>query len=72
MLGVISVRKKKYSEQIMKVRMVKYYLITNSFKCDWCEKEKQFGGKGPNNHDTHYHNKPMMFQVSLVLERSKF
>ena len=42
LLGVISVRKKRHSEQMMKVHMVKYYSISNSFKFDWCEKEKQF------------------------------
>ena len=44
-LGVISVRKKKHSEQRMKVHMVKYYSISNSFKCDWWEKENYFGEK---------------------------
>ena len=47
MLGVISVTKKKHSEKMMKVHMVKYYSISNSFKCDWCQKEKLFWGKWP-------------------------
>ena len=37
-LGGISVRKKKHSEQRMKVHMVKYYSISNTFKCDWWQK----------------------------------
>ena len=72
-LGVVSVRKKKHSEQRIKVQMVKYFSISNTFKCDWWEKEKQFGGKRPNkNHNTNHHNKPVMFQVWLVLEIIKF
>ena len=69
MSGVISVRQKKHSEQMMKVHMVKYYSISNSFKCDWWEKEKQFGGKRPKkNHDNNYHNKPVS---SLACARNK-
>ena len=64
MLGVISVRKKKHSEQMMKVHMVKHYSISNSLKCDGLEKEKTiWGEKAQKNHDTNYHNKPVMFQV---------
>ena len=66
MYGMISVRKKKHSEQMMKVHMVKYYSISNSFKYDWWEKEKQFGGKRPKkNHDTNYHNKPVIGVISV-------
>ena len=69
LLGVISVRKKKHSENRRKVHIVKYYSISNTFKYDWWGKEKQFGGKRPNkNHNTNYHNKPVMFQVWLVLK----
>ena len=72
-LGVISVRKKKHSEQRMRVHMVKYYSISNTFKCDWWEKRNNLGGKRPNkNHNTNYHNIPVVFQVWLVLEISKF
>ena len=46
MLGVISVRKKKHSEQMMKVHMVKYYSISNSFNVIDERKKKNLGGKG--------------------------
>ena len=65
MLGVNSVRKKKHFEQMMKVHMVKYCSISNSLNVIDVR-------KGPKNHDINYHNKPVMFKVSLELEIGKF
>ena len=49
---------------MMKVHMVKCYLILNILNCDGCKKEKQLWGQRPKtNHDTHFYNKPVMFQV---------
>ena len=58
MFGVISVRKKKHSEQMMKVHMV---IVLNVID----ERKKNYlGEKGPKkNYDTNYHNKHVMFQV---------
>ena len=60
---MISVRMKKYSEQMMKVHMVKTKSISNILKCDWWEKEKQFGGKRPKKSNTNHHNKPLMCDI---------
>ena len=70
MLGVISVRKKEHSEQMMKVHMIKYYSISNSFNCDWWQEEKQFGWNGQKNHDNNYHKKTC--DVSSVTCASKY
>ena len=43
---MICVRKKKNTEQIIKVDMVRYHANSNSFKCDWREEEKISVGKG--------------------------
>ena len=43
---MICVRKKKNTEQIIRVHMVKYHTNSNSFKCDWREEEKISAGKG--------------------------
>ena len=73
MLGVISVRKKKHSEQMMKVHMVKIIQLAIVLNViDQRKKKTILGEKVQKNHDTNYNNKPVMFQVSLVLERSKF
>ena len=45
-----SVRKKKHSEQMMKVHMV--HIIQLAIVLDMIE-----------NHDTNYYNKPVMFQM---------
>ena len=36
------------------------------------KKRKKLGGKAKKNHDTNYYDKPVMCQIWLVLERSKF
>jgi hypothetical protein len=46
-LGVISVRKKKHSEQMMKVHMVKYYSISKVLNVIDERKKNNSGGKGP-------------------------
>ena len=46
--------------------------MSNSFQYALWEEEKNSGAKGEQQHDTNYHIKPVMFQESLVIERSKF
>ena len=76
-LGVICVRKKKNTEQIIKVHMVKHYTTRNSVYVI-NEKMTFFWGIGqkkimiPTVILNLYHIKPVMFQVCLVIERSKF
>ena len=65
-LGVISVRKKKHSEQIIKVHMVIVLNVIDE------RKKTNLGEKAQKNHDTNNHNKHVIFQAWLVLERSKF
>ena len=67
-LGVICVRKKKNTEQIIKVHMVKHYTTRNSVNVI-NEKMKFFGGNRskkimiPIIILNLYHIKPVMFQV---------
>ena len=72
MLGLISVRKKKHSEQMMKVHMVTIIQLAIVLNVMMWERKTILGEKAQKNHDTNYNIKPVMFQVSLVLERSKF
>ena len=61
---MISVRKKKYSEQKMKVHIA--YVIQLSIVLDMIDERKKnnLGGKIPiKTHDSKYYNKPVMFQI---------
>ena len=71
MLSVVSVRMKKHSKQMMKVHMVKYHSISNSFNCDWLKKKKKIlGGKMfLKNDDTNYHNKPVILSVTCARKK---
>ena len=58
---------------MMKVHMV--HIIQLAIVLDMIDERKKnnLGGKNQKiNHDTNYYNKPVMFQMGLVLERSKF
>ena len=60
---MISVRKKKHSEQMIKVHMVHIFYLTIVLDMIDERKKNNLGGKAKKNHDTNYYNKHVMFQM---------
>ena len=61
MLGVISVRKKKHAEQMMKVHMVYIFQLAIVLHVIDERKKKIGGEKAIKNHDNNAHNKRVIF-----------